>query len=601
MAIQSLFPNIAPTLDLSFALTKKLDPRITFSRASSGKFFDGRTVAKAEENLVIRSQEFDNAGWTTDFRLTISANTGDTTAPDGTSTAEKFTETVDNGTHRVRQSVAFLAGTYVLSFFIKKGTRQWVWLGAQDNSNNAILQFFDLDSIVTGATSDVSSVMAIDSASIWDQGNNWRRCVLTFSISSAQSNGVVFGGLASADGTNVYAGATDQYGYFWGAQLEQRASVTAYTPTTTQPITNYIPVLQSAADNVARFDHSPTTAESLGFLVEESRSNLLTYSEQFDNAAWTKTRSSITANTIVAPDGTLTGDKLIANTDNDTHHVQRGATVFASSVNTISVYMKAGEYSFGSITVNNGSVFPTAYYNLTDGTVGNFSSGASGSIQPAGNGWYRCSLTFTMASGVSTSVFILPTQDGITQSYAGNGYSGIFIWGAQLEAGAFPTSYIPTVASQVTRAADAASITGANFTSFYNAGENTLYVETAATGAKANQYFVKIQDSLATSNYIVLRQNASNTQFTVQASSLSGITAGLSGTNFSVGVALKAIVSVKPSSVLSSISAGTVGSSTAMATMPIVDRMTFGGGQHIRKVSCYPKALIANNLQALTA
>jgi hypothetical protein len=95
------YPTIRPSLLLDFANTKTLDPRITFTRASTGTYYDGKTVAKAEENLLLQSQTFDNASWVKD-NATVTANS--TTAPDGTTTAETFTPTVTNGFHHISQS-----------------------------------------------------------------------------------------------------------------------------------------------------------------------------------------------------------------------------------------------------------------------------------------------------------------------------------------------------------------------------------------------------------------------------------------------------------------------------------------------------------------
>jgi len=109
-------------------------------------------------------------------------------------------------------------------------------------------------------------------------------------------------------------------------------------------------VMQSAASGVSRFDHNPSTGESLGLLIEEQRTNLLTYSEQFDNAAWaSKLNTTVSANAIIAPDGTLTGDKLVANSGSSTKYIDRTVTVAASTTHAFSVYMKAGEYTTATI------------------------------------------------------------------------------------------------------------------------------------------------------------------------------------------------------------------------------------------------------------
>jgi hypothetical protein len=244
-------------------------------------------------------------------------------------------------------------------------------------------------------------------------------------------------------------------------------------------------VLLTAPAGAARFNHDPVTEESLGLLIEEQRTNLLTYSADFSNAAWTKTRSSITSNTIVAPDGTLTGDKLVEDTTaTNTHFIYPGNYVATSTTLTTSVFLKAAERPRALIEISNflnGSA--SAIFNLTTGVVSDVGSttadytNVSASIQSVGNGWYRCILTATKGTANSSNYFVINLDNGTTRTYTGNGYSGLFLWGAQLEVGAFPTSYIPTVAATATRNADAASMTGSNFTSWYNQGEGAIYTE----------------------------------------------------------------------------------------------------------------------------
>ncbi len=263
----------------------------------------------------------------------------------------------------------------------------------------------------------------------------------------------------------------------WGIQVEERDSATAYTPTTTQPITNYIPVLQTAAAGTARFDHDPVTGESKGLLIEEQRTNLLTYSEQFDNASWAYNLNSvINQNVIVAPDGTLTADKLVETTATALHGVGTAASIFtAGGTYTISVFAKAAERTRLLVAFANDAGDP-ATFDLANGTVVSTGAGNLGAfINAVGNGWYRCVSVVSPTKANPYPTFIL--DNGTTNNYTGDGYSGIYIWGAQLEAGAFPTSYIKTTSAQATRNADAASMTGTNFSSWYRQDEGTLYVD----------------------------------------------------------------------------------------------------------------------------
>jgi hypothetical protein len=171
----------------------------------------------------------------------------------------------------------------------------------------------------------------------------------------------------------------------------------------------------------------------LGLLIEEQRTNLLTYSEEFDDAAWSKTRSSITANTIVAPDGALTGDKLVENTDTGTHFVSQSASLIANAVYTASVYAKAGERTRVQLQTANVANWTASVSTVFDLSAGTVVSG-TGTITPVGNGWYRCSITATFgASNTIGGMNIFPVISGTTSSYTGDGYSGIYLWGAQLE------------------------------------------------------------------------------------------------------------------------------------------------------------------------
>jgi hypothetical protein len=216
---------------------------------------------------------------------------------------------------------------------------------------------------------------------------------------------------------------------------------------------------------------------SLGLLIEESRTNLQVYSEEFDNAAWSKGASSVTANTIIAPDGTLTADKLVEDNTTATHNVSDVFSFTSGTSYTVSIYAKAGERDYLVFQPSNVTDFPLqASFNLSNGTVASvITEIGTPSITDVGNGWYRCSITGTATTTSSRTLRFYTSNGSLT--YTGDGYSGIYIWGAQVEQGSFPTSYIPTVASTVTRSADSASMTGTNFSDWYRQDEGTLYVE----------------------------------------------------------------------------------------------------------------------------
>ena len=247
-------------------------------------------------------------------------------------------------------------------------------------------------------------------------------------------------------------------------------------------------ILRTAASGTARFDHNPVTEESLGLLIEEQRTNLVLRSEEFDNAAWTKTRSSVTANQITAPDGTSTADKLVEDNTAGTHTVRNAtaATITSGTTLTASVYAYAGEGTYIAVGIGDGSGTNVSRitFNLSTVAITNTTTAAAnvstptGVITSVGNGWFRCSVTATVTGVTAAQLWIFKgANSNGNASYTGDGTSGIFIWGAQLETGFFATSYIPTVASQVTRAADVATMTSTSFSSWYNTLEGTIYSE----------------------------------------------------------------------------------------------------------------------------
>lgn len=188
------------------------------------------------------------------------------------------------------------------------------------------------------------------------------------------------------------------------------------------------------------------------------RRNLVQQSQTFDdNAYWNKNNVTVTANAAVAPDGTTTADKLIRNVTTLTHHINAAYSLYGSCV--VSLYAKPAGTNYVAIGMtNNGGYITLCQFNLATGTVGNMyaaggmPAGVIGSIEPAANGYYRCSVVFRLndlsnTSGIS--IYASAGGDPIFESVAGNGVDGILVWGAQLEAGTLLTPYIPTTSAPV--------------------------------------------------------------------------------------------------------------------------------------------------------
>ena len=607
-------PTIRPSLLLDFANTRTLDPRITFARASTATFYDATSSAVAEQNLFLQSQTFSTVAWLLDDIVAIQDSTA---APDGTTTAETLTDTATNSDHRLITGAnqSFVVGLpYTFSIFAKNLDLGFVQLAFATTSFSATAYAsFDLSTGVLG------TVGAGTTAVISSAGSGWYRCSITVTASasaSAQSFMALVTSATSARGES-YIG-TGKSVYAWGAQLEQRSTATAYTPTTTAAITNYIPVLQTAASGVARFDCNPVTRESLGLLIEESRTNLVTYSAAFDNAAWAKTNATITTAAGIAPDGTQTVQNLIETATSAAHSVFQGViTVVSGTTYTLSFYAKRrgrdcqltfNSTEFGSVQYAN--------FDLTLGTVSAVAVGTA-TITPVGNSFYRCTFTAPATSAGSNSGFsiilINTTTATRNPSYTGGGYSGLYIWGAQLEAGSFATSYIPTVASQVTRAADSASMTGTNFSSWYGASAGTVYSEFDKLSASSTSTLATIYGGNNTSAIEITITTTGVLNFTLRqpsgtfSNSIGSTTTVLTG---------KAAVSFGANTTTPYVGVGAINGSYGqfgtgsyvpnpnMNSLYIGNRATFTdqyANGHLKRIAYYPVALTSTELIGLTS
>jgi hypothetical protein len=238
-------------------------------------------------------------------------------------------------------------------------------------------------------------------------------------------------------------------------------------------------VIRIAANNVPRFDHDPETGESLGLLVEESRTNLVTTSKDFGSfdQNYVNARSTIASTTELAPDGTYTATKLVRTSgqgQGEVSIIKSGISgVTSGNTYTSSLFVKylpgsnSSVVSFNNVDSISGE--SDSEFNLLTGVIVTEGNQHTTSIIPYPNGWYRIILSNRTASTNGAYFWI--------RSYNQNEGEGFLLWGAQIEVGSFPTSYIPTSGSTVTRAADLASISGTNFAEWYNPTESTVLVE----------------------------------------------------------------------------------------------------------------------------
>ena len=255
--------------------------------------------------------------------------------------------------------------------------------------------------------------------------------------------------------------------------------------------------------NVPRIDYTGGGCGKL--LLEPQRTNLVTYSEQFDNAAWLKSNSTITANATTSPDGTTNADKLIPSaTPSVNKYIYRSVSAASGSVYSITIFAKAAEYD--RLRIEDGNNSQGAWFNLSSGTVGTVGASTTANIEALDNGWYRCSIS---KATVTTSIFFVIVGSNAENIQVGDGTSGIYIYGAGAELGSYATSYIPTTTTAVTRLADSASKTG--ISSLIGQTEGTIFLEADIQKYNESSIYVAISAGavLGTSIYIIQQTSGS--------------------------------------------------------------------------------------------
>jgi hypothetical protein len=274
-----------------------------------------------------------------------------------------------------------------------------------------------------------------------------------------------------------------------------------FTRTSSGTRTNETGLVEVVPANSPRFDHSydpvSGSVRSLGLLVEEQRSNLITYSEDW-SAYQAKQSLDVTINDITSPDGAETADKLQCNASglSNDGFIQKLQTVTASTKTyTTSWFVKRGNTDRTNLsTALSGGTYLAvyAYIDWTSSPVSFNYDGNNGSpvytvhpsLEEYPNGWYRASISITnnnTNTQITNRIYASSRSSTVSGDY-------VYAWGSQAEEGSFPTSYIPTTNSTVTRTADNVSMVGENFSSWYNPSEGTVYADTRMVGVQTGRY-----------------------------------------------------------------------------------------------------------------
>jgi hypothetical protein len=376
--------------------------------------------------------------------------------------------------------------------------------------------------------------------------------------------------------------------------------------------TNGVATALDLAGNVIQFATGVPRITNRGILVEEARTNVLLWSQEFDNAYWGKTAVIVTANVSVAPDGTTTADRMVEAASVGQHNIVSGSVAFAASPSplTASVFFKrssgsrnialrAGGASGSAIAIFNGE---TGAFVSSATTGSNWSvSGTPAAALALGGGWFWARAVFADTEVSGSKILYVQMYDGTTLSYSGDGSSAFDIWQADLQAGAFATSPIITTGAAGTRGAENAFVTGlAGLPPF------TFFTEGDA-GASGFPQYGGIDDGTSTNRVVHLRVGSANNAY-VEITSGGGSTGANVGP---VGVVFAGQTTKIASSVTSAgLRASRDGSAiaTAARTVNALNRLCVGNATgtlpangYIRRIRILPTTSTDAQLQALTS
>ena len=432
-------------------------------------------IEEVPYNLLQQSNTF-NTTWTLSSSIDLTSGQSGV----GGSTDAWLLKRNSTGSRYIAQALSLSSDQYSFSVYLKAESTNWAYIWSYDGTtqNNA---YFDLQNGVVGNTSGAN----FDGTKIESVGDGWYRCTLIYTqattivrIYPAYSNGSISIG-------------TDNGIYIQYSQLEVGSTSKTYLPTTTRL-------------NVPRIDYTGGGCPHI--LAEPQRTNLVTYSEDFSN--WSNFRSTLTPNETTSPDGTINAYLVEQDYPNTSVHggLNKSIAVTNGVEYTYSFFVKKKEYSFielAEAATSSGNV--STWFDVENGVVGNIGAGSTAQIENYGNGWYRCSITFTSAfTGGRNFVLYLTTANG---SSVANIVGGAYIWGAQLEEG-YPTSYIPTSGSAVTRNQD--QFTRDGIGSLINSTEGVLFAEMAALDNDLTTRMISLSDGGNTNRIHMFYHSVSN-------------------------------------------------------------------------------------------
>lgn len=416
-------------------------------------------IERCITNLALQSNNFSTT-WTAS-NVTIAGSIAD---PNGGTTA--FSLAGSSATSNVKQllQACFSSAGDVKTFSIYAKANTHSFIQIRLTVTSTIYVNFDLSTgTFTNGTNAVGSMTNL--------GGGWYRCQMTTASASTNTTGAIslVDSLSAVFGE---ASTTTNSVYIWRAQAQTGDQATNYIDTTTAAVT------EGPVTNLPRLDYFGSTCPQL--LMEPTRTNLNTYSQMIDNSAYVKDGVSVSGNVLVSPDGYTNADVMIEDTASSGHRFNKAVSWVSGTTYSASFFMKQGSGTRRIILLFPSSAYGTnliCNFNIQTGVITTSSGSITGKIENYGNGWYRCTAiaTANVTTTSSLSLYLRQTDAAAVTAYTGDGTSSMYIWGLQVEAGAYATSYIPTTAATVTRNFDGNQRPG--ITSLIGQSEGTLFVD----------------------------------------------------------------------------------------------------------------------------
>lgn len=577
--------NVTGTIHLWGAHLYRSDLGGMQANASAYPMYNPSTL----KNLLGYSEDLSAVGWT-NSATTITKNA--TTAPNGSSTANKIVATATLAYHARYVVIAVGSAVYTLSIYAKAAEYSLLHIG--DRVGATYGAAFDLVSgtVVAGTTGGAKYV----SSAIAPVGNGWYRCSVVFSNLSGNAGPTFVGYPSGAMVDNIgaqYTGDGTSGIYLWGAQLSDSASLDAYVP-------SFGAAPSAAAYHGPRLDYDPVTLSARGLLVEEATANLLIDSNAMATNWSSDGGATFAANSTISPTGLTDATQLQFGT---TAYFYRSLALSATPY-TLTLHVKKGTGGNSTIKMGIGSLPREAVFNLDTGVASSV-TGTSAKMTAVGNSWWRCELVFTPTA--ATHAIAVEMLGSFTSG------QGHYFWGIQLEAKSFATSYVPNknTALGVTRNADVASVGVSQFPYSSSAGSvivNCSLMSTAVSGAfnltsrsDNSGTLERFQIRTASGAATLYVANGGNGPFGTGGVAIDGGTIALSG--------YKAAAALQANDAVLVVNGAVAGTDTSSVTVPSMDILRLGAcsatSEHLngwlRQITYIPRRLTNAELQARTA